>query len=150
VPTKSRAEFGPWHLVAVLNGGGEVSPPSTRGTKKLLGYEQGPLDLGAVQKPKLGLNDAKPVIHFQQINCLGKHRRVRHQEVSVGSLHPWLVVGRMHHMLHEVLCQHPHELILCGQQLLEAHRQRRWWCWWGSSASSIAKLIRCCPSTSVQ
>jgi hypothetical protein len=62
VPTKSCAEFGPWHLVAVLNGGGEVSPPSTCGSMKLPGHEQGLLDLGAVQKLKLGLNDAKPVI----------------------------------------------------------------------------------------
>jgi hypothetical protein len=48
VPTKSHVEFGPWHLVAVLNGGGEVRPPSTRGSTKLLGCEQGLLDLGAV------------------------------------------------------------------------------------------------------
>jgi hypothetical protein len=48
VPTKSRAKFSPWHLVAILNGGGEVSPPSTHGSTKLLGHEQGLLDLGAV------------------------------------------------------------------------------------------------------
>jgi hypothetical protein len=88
VPTKSRAEFSPWHLVAVLNGGGEVSPPSIRGSTKLLGHEQGLLDLGAVQEPKLGLKDAKLVICFQQINCFGKRRWVHRQEVSVGSLHP--------------------------------------------------------------
>jgi hypothetical protein len=51
VPTKSCAELGPWYLVAVLNGGGEVSPPSTHGSTKLLGHEQGPLDLSALQKP---------------------------------------------------------------------------------------------------
>jgi hypothetical protein len=130
VPTKSHAEFSPWHLVAILNGGGEVSPPSTRGSTKLLGHEQGLLDLGAVQKPKLGLNDAKPVICLQRINCLGKHRRVCCQEVGVGSLHPWLAVGQAHLTLHEVLCRHPHELILRGQQIIEAHRRRRWW-WWG-------------------
>jgi hypothetical protein len=39
VPTKSCAELGPRHLVAVLNSGGEVSPPSTRGSTKLLGCE---------------------------------------------------------------------------------------------------------------
>jgi hypothetical protein len=55
---KSRVKFGPWHLVAILNGGDEVSPPSTHGSTKLLGHEQGLLDLGAVKKPKLGLNDA--------------------------------------------------------------------------------------------
>jgi hypothetical protein len=77
VPTKSRAEFCPWHLVAVLNGGGEVSPPSTHGAMKLLGREQGLLDLRAVQKPKLGLNNVKPVICFLWINYLSKHRRVR-------------------------------------------------------------------------
>jgi hypothetical protein len=80
--------------MAVLNGGGEVSPPSTRGSTKLLGCEHDLLDLGAVQKPKHGLNDVKSVIHLQRINCLGKHRRVHHQEVSVGSLHPWLTMGR--------------------------------------------------------
>jgi hypothetical protein len=114
---------------------------------KLLGHEQGLLDLGAVQKPKLGLNDVKSFIRLQRINCLGKRQRVRRQELSVGSLHPWLVVGQAHLTLHEVLCWHPHELVLCGQQLLEAHRRRRWW---GSSMSSIAKLIRCCPNTSVR
>jgi hypothetical protein len=103
VPMKSRAEFGPWHLVAVLNGDSKVSPPSTRGSMKLLGHEQGLLDLGVVQKLKLGLNNVKPVIRLQRINCLSKHRRVRRQEVSVGSLHPWLVVGRVHLTLHEVL-----------------------------------------------
>jgi hypothetical protein len=39
VPTKSRAEFGPWHLVPILNASGEVSPPSTRGSMKLLGHK---------------------------------------------------------------------------------------------------------------
>jgi hypothetical protein len=39
VPTESCAEHGPRHLVAVLNSGDEVSPPSTRGSTKLLGYE---------------------------------------------------------------------------------------------------------------
>jgi hypothetical protein len=39
VPTNSRAEFGPWHQVAVLNGGGEVSPLSTHRSTKLLGHE---------------------------------------------------------------------------------------------------------------
>jgi hypothetical protein len=100
---KSHAEFGPWHLVAVLNGGGEVSPPSTHRSMKLLGNEQGLLDLSGVWRPKLGLNDAKSVILLQQINCLGKCQRVRHQEVGVGSLHPLLAVGRVHLTLHEVL-----------------------------------------------
>jgi hypothetical protein len=48
VSTKSRAEFSPWHLMAVLNSGSEVGPPSTRGSTKLLGREQGLLDLRAV------------------------------------------------------------------------------------------------------
>jgi hypothetical protein len=103
MPTKSRAEFDPWHLVAVLNGGGKVDPPKTHESTKLLGHEQGLLDLSAVQKPKLGLNDAKPVIRLQRISCLGKRRRVCHQEVSLASLHPWLAVGWVHLMLHEVL-----------------------------------------------
>jgi hypothetical protein len=51
-------------LVAVLNDGGEVSPPITHGSTKLLGREQGLLDLDAVQKPKLELDDAKLVIHL--------------------------------------------------------------------------------------
>jgi hypothetical protein len=37
--TKSCAELGQWHLVAVLNGGSEVSPPSTCGSTKVLGHE---------------------------------------------------------------------------------------------------------------
>jgi hypothetical protein len=64
VPTESCAELDPRHLVAILNSGGEASPPSTRGSMKLLGREQSLLDLSAVQKPKLGLNDVKPVIHL--------------------------------------------------------------------------------------
>jgi hypothetical protein len=146
----SRVEFGPWHLVAILNGGDEVSASSTHGSTKLLGREQGLLDLGAVQKPKLGLDDAKLIIRLQRINCLGKRRRVRHQEVGVGSLHPGLAMGWACLTLHEVLHQHPHELVLSGQQLLEAHRQRRWRWWSGNFVSSIAKLIRCCCMTSVR
>jgi hypothetical protein len=126
VSTKSHAELGPRHLVAVLNSCGEVRPPSTHGSTKLLGYEQGLLDLSTVQKPKLGLNDTKPDMCLQRISCLGKRWRVHHQEVSVGSLHPWLAVGRACLTLHEVLCQHPYELILCDQQLLKVHRRRRW------------------------
>jgi hypothetical protein len=83
VPKERCVELGPRHLVAILNSGGEVSPLSTCGSTKLLGHEQSLLDLRAVQKPKLELDDAKPVIHLQQISCLGKHRRVHHQEVGV-------------------------------------------------------------------
>jgi hypothetical protein len=90
VSTESCAELGPQHLVTVLNCGGEVSPPSTRRPMKLLGHEQSLLELSAVQKPKLGLDDAKPFIHLQWISNLGKHQRVCRQEVGVGSLHPWL------------------------------------------------------------
>jgi hypothetical protein len=125
VPTESCVELSPWHLVAVLNSGGEVSPPSTHRSMKLLGHERSLLELSAVQKPKLGLDDVKSVIYLQWISCLDKRRRVRHQEVIVGSLHPWLAVGRAHLMLHKVLRQHPHELVLRGQQLLKAHRRRR-------------------------
>jgi hypothetical protein len=150
VPMKSHVELGPWHLVAVLNGGGEVSPPSTHRSTKLLGREQGLLDLGDVQKPKLGLNDAKPVIRFQWINCLGKRRRVHRKEVGVVSLHPWLVMGQVCLTLHEVLRLHPHELVLHGQQLLKAYGWQRWWWWWGSSASIIVKLVHCCASMSVR
>jgi hypothetical protein len=147
VPMKSRVELGPWHLVAVLNGGGEVSPPSTRMSMKLLCREQGLLDLGDVQKPKLGLDDAKPVICLQWINCLSKRRRVRRKEVGVVSLHPWLVVGRACLTLHEVLRLHSHELVLHGQQLLKAYGRRRWW---GSSTSIIVKLVHCCTSMSIR
>jgi hypothetical protein len=142
-------ELGPWHLVAVLNSGGEVSPPSTHGSTKLLGREQSLLVLSTVQQPKLGLDDVKPVIRLQRISHLDKRQREHCQKVGVGSLHPWLVVGRAHLTLHEILRQHPHELILCGQQLLDAHGRRRWWWWQGSPVSCIVKLIRCCPSTSV-
>jgi hypothetical protein len=77
VPTKSCAELSPWHLVVVLNGGGEVSPPRTRGSMKLKGHEQSLQVLGAVQKLKLRLDDAKPVIRLQQISRLVKRWRVR-------------------------------------------------------------------------
>jgi hypothetical protein len=128
--------------VAVLNSGGEVGTLSTHGSTKLLGREQDLLDLGALQKPKHGLNDAKPVFRLQRIDCLNKCRRVRHQEVSVGGLHPWLVVGWVHLTLHEVLRQHPQELVLRGQQLLKAH-----WRWWRrSSASSIANSFVAAPT----
>jgi hypothetical protein len=150
VPTKSCAELGPRHLVAVLNSGGEVIPPSTHGSTKLLGREQCLLDLSAVQKPKHGIDDAKRVIHLQWISCLSKCRRVHRQEVGIGSLYPWLAMGWAHLTLHEVLHQHPHELILHDQQLLEAHGWWRWRWWWGSPASNIAKLIHRYPSTSVR
>jgi hypothetical protein len=81
---------------------------------KLLGHERSLLELSAVQKPKLGLDDVKSVIYLQWISRLDKRRRVRHQEVIVGSLHPWLAVGRAHLTLHKVLRQHPHELVLRG------------------------------------
>jgi hypothetical protein len=146
---KSCAELSPRHLVAILNSGSEISPPSTRGFIKLLGHEKGLLELSVVQKPKLGLDDVKPVIHIPWISQLIKHQRVHHQEVGVGSLHPWLAVGWAHLTLHKILHQHPHELVLRGQQLLEAHRWRRWWWWWGSPTSNIVKLIHCCHSMSV-
>jgi hypothetical protein len=150
VSTESHAELSPQHLVAILNSGGEVSPTSTRGSTKLLGREQSLLKLSAMQKPKLGLDDAKPVICLQRISRLGKHRRVHRQIVNVRSLHPWLEVGQAHLMLHKVLHQYPHELVLRGQHLLNAHGRRGWWWWRVSPASSIVKLIHCCPSTSVR
>jgi hypothetical protein len=45
VSTESYAEVGPRHLMTVLNSGGEISPPSTRGPTKLLGREQSLLEL---------------------------------------------------------------------------------------------------------
>jgi hypothetical protein len=75
---ESCAELGPQHLVAVLNSGSEISPPSTHGSMKLQGYEQSLLVLSIVQQPKLGLDDVKPVIHLQWINCLSEHRREHH------------------------------------------------------------------------
>jgi hypothetical protein len=51
---------------------------------KLLGHLQSLLELGTVQKPKLELDDVKPVIHLKWISHLGKCRRVHHQVVSVG------------------------------------------------------------------
>jgi hypothetical protein len=46
---ESCVKLGPQHLVAVLNSGGEISPPSTRGSTKLQGYEQSLLVLSTVQ-----------------------------------------------------------------------------------------------------
>jgi hypothetical protein len=39
VSMKGCAELGPRHLVAVVNNGDEVSPPSTHRSTKLLGHE---------------------------------------------------------------------------------------------------------------
>jgi hypothetical protein len=49
VPTESYAKLSPRHLVAILNSGSEVSPPSTHGSTKLLGHKQSLLELSAVQ-----------------------------------------------------------------------------------------------------
>jgi hypothetical protein len=48
VPIESCAELDPQHLVAILNSGGEVRPPSTHGSMKLLDHEQSLLELGTV------------------------------------------------------------------------------------------------------
>jgi hypothetical protein len=48
VSTEGLTELNPWHLVAVLKSGGEVSPPSTSGPMKLLGRVQSLLKLGIV------------------------------------------------------------------------------------------------------
>jgi hypothetical protein len=120
VSTESYAELGPRHLVAILNSAVKldhqalVGPRSCWATNSLL-------EPSVVQKPKLEHDDAKPVIRLLWISRLGKHQRMSRHEVGVVSLHPWLAVGRAHLTLHEVLRQHPHELILCGQQLLNAH-----------------------------
>jgi hypothetical protein len=127
VSTESCAKLGPQHLVAVLKSGGEFSPPSTHGSTKLMGHKQSLLNLSIVQKPKLGFDDVKPVIHLQRINRLGERRRVRRQKVSVGGLHPRRAVGWAPLTLHVVLRQHPHELVLRCQQLLDAHGRRRRW-----------------------
>jgi hypothetical protein len=39
VSTKSCTELGPQHLVAILNSGGEVGPPGTHESTKLLGHK---------------------------------------------------------------------------------------------------------------
>jgi hypothetical protein len=100
--------------VAVLKSGSEVSPPSAGGPTKLLGHVQSLLKLGTVQEPKLGLSDAKPVIHLKRIKRLSEQRRVRCQEVGVGGVQHLLVVQLMASSVHEVLRQHLHEFILRG------------------------------------
>jgi hypothetical protein len=107
-------ELGPRHLVVIARSGGEVSSPSTGRPTKQLGHIQSLLELSTVWQPKLGLGDVKPVIHLKRIRCLGERRRVRRQEVNVGGVHHWLVVWLAHFMVHEVLRQHSHELILPG------------------------------------
>jgi hypothetical protein len=114
VPTEGLTELGPRHLVAILRSGGEVSLPSIGRTTKLLGYIQSLLELSIVQEPKLGLGDAKPIIRLKLIRCLSEQRRVCHQEVSIGGVHQCLVVWLAHSKVHEVLCQHPHELVMRG------------------------------------
>jgi hypothetical protein len=81
---------------------------------KLLGYVQSLLELRTVQEPKHRLGDVKPVIHLKWIRCLGEHRRVHRQEVGVGGLQHLLVVWLTASLVHEVLHQHPYELIVCG------------------------------------
>jgi hypothetical protein len=107
------AELNSQHLVVIAKSGGVVSPPSTGGPTKLLSRIQSLLELSTMQQPKLGLGDVKPVIRLKRISRLDECRRVRHQKVSVGGVHLWLVVWLAHSTVHEVLCQHPHELVLC-------------------------------------
>jgi hypothetical protein len=113
VSMEGLAELVPWHLVAVLKSGSEVSPLSISGTMKLLGCIHNLLELSIVQEPKLGLNDAKQVIRLEWIRCLSEQRRVRRQEAGVG-VHHWLVVWLAHSTMHEILHQHSHELVLRG------------------------------------
>jgi hypothetical protein len=67
-----------------------------------------------VHEPKLGLGDVKPVIPLEWIRHLGEQQRVCRQEVDVGGVHHRLVVWLAHSTVHEVLCQHLHELVLHG------------------------------------
>jgi hypothetical protein len=76
VSMESLVELGLRHLVAFLKSGGELSPPSTGGPRKLLGCVQSPVELSIVQEPKLGLGDAKPVICLKQFKQLGEWQRV--------------------------------------------------------------------------
>jgi hypothetical protein len=85
-------ELSPQHLVVIQKSGGEVSPPST----------------------KIRLNDAKPIIHLKRISHLSECQRVRRQEVNVGGVHHRLVLLLVPSTVHEVLRQHPHELIQHG------------------------------------
>jgi hypothetical protein len=70
-------ELSPQHLVAAVKSGSEVSQPSTGKPVKLLGHVQSLLELSTVQQPKLGLDDAKPVIRLKRISHLGERWRVR-------------------------------------------------------------------------
>jgi hypothetical protein len=67
-----------------------------------------------VQESKLELGDAKPIIRLKWISRLGEHLRVRHQEVGVGGVHHQWVGWLAPSTVHEDLCQHLHELIMCG------------------------------------
>jgi hypothetical protein len=114
VPMEGLTELSPRHLVAVVKSGGVDSPPSTGRPTKLPSCIQSLLELNAVQEAKLGLNDAKSVICLERISRLGERPRVCHQEVGVGGVHHHLVVWLVHSMMHEVIHQHTHELILRG------------------------------------
>jgi hypothetical protein len=70
------AKLSPWHLVAIMKSGGEVSPTRIGGPMKLLVLLQSLLELGTVQQPKLGLDDAKPIICLKRISRLDECRRV--------------------------------------------------------------------------
>jgi hypothetical protein len=114
VSTKGLAKLSLRHLVVVLKSGGEVSPPSTGGPTKLLSHVQSLLELSTVQKPKLRHGDVKPVIRLKRIRRLSERQRVRRQKVGVGGVHHQLVVWLAPSIVHEVLRQHPHELVLRG------------------------------------
>jgi hypothetical protein len=114
VSTEGLADLSPQHLVVILKSGGKISPPSTGGPMKLQGHVHSLLELGIVQQPKLGLDDAKPIICLKWISRLGEQWWVCCQEVGVGGVHHRLVVWLAHSTMHEVLHQHLHELILCG------------------------------------
>jgi hypothetical protein len=78
------AELSPRHLVIRGVSGGVVGPPCAGVTPQLLHGEEGLLHLGAVQEPKLGLHQLKPVVGLKRLSCLGEERRVRSREVAVG------------------------------------------------------------------
>jgi hypothetical protein len=83
--------------------------------------------------------------HLHQVGPLPqKDQRMSCQEVRVGRVH--VLLPMMLRMLHSMVCfilhEHPHELILSHQQLLDADRCMRWrWRWvatWGMPTTTPA------------
>jgi hypothetical protein len=84
VGAESIVELNPRHSVIRGASGGVVGPPRASITPQLLRGKEGLLHFDAVQKPKHGLHDPKPVVGLKRLSCLGEERRMHSHEATVG------------------------------------------------------------------